>query len=155
MYQWIHLVLADQLAYDGRRLILVRPHEPSCPTTRPYTSPSVAAWELRKIGIFLRMYTFRVVKPQSVSTEQFENAINCARVSVESVLDDETLYVKVDGDLIIVCSSAGDMSTPMTFVELQNKIKGCFCDATGSIYPEFECVIPKEEHKKQTQKTSR
>ena len=25
MYQWIHLVLADQLAYNGRRLILVRP----------------------------------------------------------------------------------------------------------------------------------
>ena len=24
MYQWIHLVLADKLAYDGRRLILVR-----------------------------------------------------------------------------------------------------------------------------------
>ena len=72
------------------------------------------------------MYTFRVVKPQSVSTEQFESAINCARVSVESVLDDETLYVKVDGDLIIVCSSAGDMSIPMTLVEIQNKIKGCF-----------------------------
>ena len=26
MYQWIHLVLADKLAYDGRRLILVRAH---------------------------------------------------------------------------------------------------------------------------------
>lgn len=101
------------------------------------------------------MYTFRVVKPQSVSTEQFESAINCARVSVESVLDDETLYVKVDGDLIIVCSSAGDMSIPMTLVELQNKIKGCFCDATGSIYPEFEFVMPEEERKKQAQKTSR
>lgn len=25
MYQWIHLVLADQLAYNGRRLILVSP----------------------------------------------------------------------------------------------------------------------------------
>ena len=25
MYQWIHLVLADKLAYDGCRLILVRP----------------------------------------------------------------------------------------------------------------------------------
>ena len=27
MYQWIHLVLADKLAYDGRRLILVRRNE--------------------------------------------------------------------------------------------------------------------------------
>ena len=32
MYQWIHLVLADQLAYDGCRLILVRPpFMPYCP----------------------------------------------------------------------------------------------------------------------------
>jgi hypothetical protein len=108
-----------------------------------------AAWGPRKIGMFLRMYKFRVVKSQGVSTEQFESAINCARVSVESVLDDETLYVKVNGDLIVVCSSVGDMTIPMTLVELQNRIKGCFCDAAGLIYPEFECVMPEEERTKQ------
>ena len=44
MYQWIHLVLADQLAYNGRRLILVsrkirtQPLKGKCQMAKPDVS---------------------------------------------------------------------------------------------------------------------
>lgn len=90
------------------------------------------------------MFVFTVAKSQGSSDDDFESAMHCAKDCVVSVLDDESLIVDVDENNIIIKSSHLNQKNNMTLAECKEKIKGCFCDAVGNLYPEFTGVKPLE-----------
>lgn len=88
------------------------------------------------------MYYFKVIKSQSSSAEEFENALYCARSSIESMLDNELIAVEKIDDSIVISSIDGKELISITFLECKDKIKGCFCNSAGTLYPEFNNIIP-------------
>jgi hypothetical protein len=90
------------------------------------------------------MFIFTVAKSMDSSGEEFESAMNCTKDCVVSVLDDESLIVDVDENNIIINSSHLEQKNNVTLAECKEKIKGCFCDAAGTLYPEFTGVEPQE-----------
>ena len=86
------------------------------------------------------MIVFTVTKAQDSPDDEFESAMHCAKDCVVSVLDDESLIVDVDENNIIIRSSHLDQKHKITLAECKEKIEGCFCDATRSLYPEFTGV---------------
>ena len=82
------------------------------------------------------MYTYKVHKNNEVSIEDFTSAVNCAKECIESVLYDFGAVITVTGDTIIIAID------DVTEMECKEKIKGCFCDSAGNVYPEFLRVEP-------------
>lgn len=77
------------------------------------------------------MFTYKIHKNDEISAEDFESAIYCAKDSMESVLYDFGAVIAIDGDSIKITADN------ITEKECKEKINGCFCDSTGSVYPEF------------------
>ena len=90
------------------------------------------------------MFIFVVAKSMDSSDEEFESAMNCTKDCVVSVLDDESLIIDVDENSIIINGTHSDQKNDMTLTDCKEKIKGCFCDATGNLYPVFIGVEPQE-----------
>ncbi len=90
------------------------------------------------------MYVFELIKSPDSSVEKFESAIYCARDSVESVLDSDALNIKVVEGTIVIHLIDQQQPIDMTFSECKEKIKGCFCDASGKLYPEFARIVVHE-----------
>jgi hypothetical protein len=86
------------------------------------------------------MYQFRVIKSPESSNEKFESAIQCVKDCVASVLDCEPLNVKTLGDTIVIQPFSQKLSMNMTLAECKKKIKGCFLDVSGNMYPEFKKI---------------
>jgi DNA-binding LytR/AlgR family response regulator len=87
------------------------------------------------------MYKIKILKPCEISAEEFESALNCARTCIESVLENELLFVEVTDDSITIQSDDEKGLMNMNLSEIKMKIKGCFCDAGGLVYPEFGKII--------------
>ena len=93
MYQWIHLVLADKLAYDGRRLILVSLWRIRLPTAQvmlqsitvthsqvlPLVFGRSAGLRLLAGSVFKAFLAF-TVRPHSVSSSAFHSIRRLAGV---------------------------------------------------------------------------
>lgn len=82
------------------------------------------------------MYTYRIHKNHRVSSEKFSSAVNSAKNCVESVLYDFGAEVLVSGDLMRIKVDS------ITEKECRESIRGCFCDGSGNLYPEFLRVEP-------------
>jgi hypothetical protein len=80
------------------------------------------------------MFTFRVHKAFETTQEDFASALSCARVSVASVLYDHGAIVTEADDLIKISVEG------LTAEDCTVKIRGCFRDSTGSMYPEFQLI---------------
>jgi hypothetical protein len=89
------------------------------------------------------MYIFKVIRSSESSSEEFENAIHSARACIESVLDNECLDVKAVADTITINSFDPKRSIDLTLSECKEKIRGCFLDASGNMYPEFKKIEPR------------
>lgn len=90
----------------------------------------------------MEVYKFKVIKSPESSKEEFERALDCARVCVESIFGTELLTVDVVGNTISIRHADSEEPIDITLFECKEKIKGCFCEDTGIIYPEFIKVIP-------------
>jgi hypothetical protein len=84
------------------------------------------------------MYTFRIHKSDGTTLEDFSSALSCARASIESVLYDHGAIVTEEDNLITINAEG------LTAQECKERIAGCFCDKTGSMYPEFRVVEPQQ-----------
>ncbi|MDY0388477.1 MAG: hypothetical protein RBT65_15410 [Methanolobus sp.] len=91
------------------------------------------------------MYVFKLNKSPDSSIEEFESALHCARESVESVLDNDILNIKVVENTIVIDLTHQQQSIDMTISECKEKIKGCFCDASGKLYQEFTQIVVQEK----------
>jgi len=91
------------------------------------------------------MYTFKINKSPESSNEEFESAVHCARGCVESVLDNEFLSVKVVEDTIVIHTIDQEQLIDMALSECKEKIKGCFCDTSDKLYPEFTQIDLEEK----------
>ena len=80
------------------------------------------------------MFTFRIYKTHETAQEYFASALSCARVSIESFLFDHDALVTEEGDLIKVNVER------LSARECKDRTAGCFCDETGSMYPEFQLI---------------
>jgi hypothetical protein len=80
------------------------------------------------------MFTFKVHKTNETTHEDFASALSCARSSIENVLFDHCAIVTVTKDMIKIDAEG------LTAQECKSKIKGCFCDSAGLMYPEFRCI---------------
>lgn len=89
----------------------------------------------------MEVYKYRPVKPPELSEENFLNAINCARACIESILDNEQLAVEVVAGVITIRPTDSEGSIGMTPNQCRAKIKSCFCDSAGNIYPEFVRIV--------------
>ena len=84
------------------------------------------------------MFTFRVYRTEGTAQEDFARALSCARASIESVLYDHGASVTEANDLITIDAEG------LTAQECKERIAGCFCDNTGSMYPEFHLIEPQQ-----------
>lgn len=87
------------------------------------------------------MHKIKVLKPDEISEEEFESALNCARTCIESVLENGFLIVEATDDSITIESNDENGLMNMSLSEIKEKIKGCFCNADGLVYPEFGKII--------------
>lgn len=87
------------------------------------------------------MYKITVSKPHNISDENFNSAIDCLRTSIESVLDNEMLCIIVNDNVIIIDSDNKQVISNLKLPELKKRIKGCFSNADGLMYPEFGEII--------------
>ena len=83
------------------------------------------------------MFVFKISKSEDSSYDQFERAIFCAKDCIVSVLDTQSLSIEVDKNSIIIKNTSSNQKTNITLTECKEKVKGCFYDASGNIYPEF------------------
>ncbi len=89
------------------------------------------------------MFIFKVYKSNDVNYDDFQSAVNCTKSCIESVLYDYSISVAISGDVIKICPVNVDILN-LTFSECKEKIKGCFCDSHGIIYPEFSRIEPQQ-----------
>lgn len=80
------------------------------------------------------MFIIMVHKKDGTTCEYFANAVDCAKSCIESVLHDRNAQAVVEGDKISVTVSGTTES------ELRDMVKGCFCDSTEALYPEFRRI---------------
>lgn len=80
------------------------------------------------------MFTFRIYRTDGIAQEDFASALSCAKTSIESVLYDRGAIVTEADDLITIKAEG------LNAQECKERIAGCFCDSTGSIYPEFHLI---------------
>jgi hypothetical protein len=90
------------------------------------------------------MYSFKTIKSTSSTEEEFQSAINCAVTCIESVLDNDSIKVEASGNIITISSSDSEIQLEMTASECKDKIKGCFCNKSGQLYPEFSKIEPQQ-----------
>jgi hypothetical protein len=83
---------------------------------------------------------FFVHKSNSSSPDEYLNALACARDSVESVLDDGGLHIELRDNSIVINAQEDGRSHRLEKHQLKSRIKGCFCDRTGVLYPEFSKI---------------
>lgn len=83
------------------------------------------------------MFTFKILKSIGTTEEKYQSALQCARVSVDSVLDNEELTVYVSENTITIAHINPNQSIDMTPSICKEKIKGCFCVSSNKLYPEF------------------
>lgn len=88
------------------------------------------------------MYTFKINKSPESSSEEFELAINCARECIGNVLENEYLITVTFENIIVIKAFSENQSISMTLSECKEKIKGCFLNSSGKIYPEFKNIDP-------------
>lgn len=88
------------------------------------------------------MCEFKINKSLDSTDEEFESAIFCAKNCIDSILQDESLSAKIAGHNIVIQATNQEQLTDITITELQEKIKGCFCDSSGKLYPEFTKIVP-------------
>ena len=91
------------------------------------------------------MFTFDLKKSSDSSDDQFLSALSCARDSIESVLDNDALSITVEGHTVVIQSQDPEQPIGMTLANCRDKIKGCFCDSSGNLYPEFTKVVPADK----------
>lgn len=77
------------------------------------------------------MFTLRIRPSSEFTNEEFLNAVDCARICIESVLYDFGSTVATENDRILIKANG------ITKDEIMQKIKGCFCNNIGIIYAEF------------------
>tara|TARA_R110000868_G_scaffold411591_1_gene705725 strand:+ start:473 stop:742 length:270 start_codon:yes stop_codon:yes gene_type:complete len=87
------------------------------------------------------MYEFKINKSPDSTMEEFESAMFCAKNCIDSILQDKDLSAKVSDQKIIVQATDQEQAIDITATELQEKIKGCFCDSSGKLYPEFTKIV--------------
>lgn len=79
------------------------------------------------------MFIFEIQKTSDTTKEEFISAISCAKTCIESVLYDDNPIAIISGNIISVEISDSNI----TIQQLKEKVRGCFCDPFGNIYPEF------------------
>lgn len=78
------------------------------------------------------MFIYKIYKNDEIETEDFERAIYSLKDCIESVLYNVGgVVIAVKGNLITITADN------ITEKECKEKIKGCLCDSTGSVYPQF------------------
>jgi len=90
----------------------------------------------------MEVFRFVVTKSQDSSTSEYQSALDCARVCIESTLDDEQLCVELEDCSIVIRSVGNENSQQFEVNELKDKLKGCFCDSHGNRYSEFSKITP-------------
>lgn len=90
------------------------------------------------------MYKFKAIKSEQSSEEEFASAINCCITCIESVLDNDAVKVIASGNIISISSVDPDQHIEITATECKEKIKGCFCNGSGQLYPEFSKIEPQQ-----------
>lgn len=91
------------------------------------------------------MYIFEVIRAPEVSSEKFESAIYCARTCIESILNAPSIDISIVNDTIYINCIDEDKPINITFSECVKRIKGCFQDANGNTYPEFNKIIKQQK----------
>ncbi|MBW2185569.1 MAG: hypothetical protein JRG71_03935 [Deltaproteobacteria bacterium] len=87
------------------------------------------------------MFTFKILKSKDATEEAYQSALQCARDSVESVLNNKDLLIKAFGTTITISHFEPTQSIDMADQTCKERIKGCFCDADGKLYAEFSRII--------------
>lgn len=87
------------------------------------------------------MYEFKINKSLDSTKEEFESAMFCAKNCIDSIFQDKGLSAKITDQNIIIQATNQEQVTDITITELQEKIKGCFCDSSGKLYPEFTKIV--------------
>lgn len=87
------------------------------------------------------MFILKVQKSNGTSEESYQSALECARVSIESVLDNEELIVSISNEAITIDHVIPGQPINMLPSTCKEIIKGCFCDSSGTPYPEFIEVV--------------
>lgn len=79
------------------------------------------------------MFKVTFHKDSDTIEEEFISAISCAKTCIESVLYDDNPIAIISGNIISVKVSDSNI----TIQQFKEKVRGCFCDSFGNIYPEF------------------
>lgn len=87
------------------------------------------------------MYEFKVIRSPDSTEEEFESAMFCVKNCIDSIFQDEDLSAKIADQHIIIQATNQEQMISITATELQEKIKGCFCDSSGKLYPEFFKIV--------------
>lgn len=90
------------------------------------------------------MFSFKVIKSNSSIEEEFQNAINCAITCIESILDNEAIKIEASSNIISISPIDPGYQIEITASECKDKIKGCFCNSLGQLYPEFSKIEPQQ-----------
>tara|TARA_R110002073_G_scaffold336545_1_gene535021 strand:- start:2254 stop:2526 length:273 start_codon:yes stop_codon:yes gene_type:complete len=90
------------------------------------------------------MYSFKAIKSEQSTAEEFASAINCAITCIESVLDNDAIKVTSSGNTISISSVDPEQQIEITASDCKEKIKGCFCNGSGQLYPEFSKIEPQQ-----------
>lgn len=77
---------------------------------------------------------FNIHKSPDTTDEDFLSALACAKTCIENVLYESNPIVTMSDGIIVV-----DV-VDLTVQQCKEKLKGCFCDYHGCIYPEFKHV---------------
>lgn len=91
------------------------------------------------------MYIFKVIKSKSSTEEEFMSALQCAISCIESQFDGDDVVISNNYGDVIVENKVPENSIEISLQECKRKLKDCFCDSEGRIYPEFERVIPPKD----------
>jgi len=88
------------------------------------------------------MYKFSIKKSPESTNEEFDSAMNCTRTCIESILDNNQIQITISDNIITIHSIDPECEIELSANECKEKIKGCFCDSSSKLYPEFEKIEP-------------
>jgi hypothetical protein len=87
------------------------------------------------------MYKFIFLKSEDSTQIEFEGALICARDSISSTLAEDFWDAKIHENSITISAVATESaSASLDFLDIKQKILGCFCDDAGRLYPEFSRI---------------
>ena len=85
---------------------------------------------------------FKIVVKQSeyASPEEFSKALACAAQSVESVMYDTGVTVKLAPSEIVVAPTDNSKLQELSLEEFRERVTGSFADGGLRLYPEFKSL---------------